>query len=81
MKKRITYMLNVSNDNNEVLRKKAVECDESSLEQTIKLVMMEAFNGEYSVEDVEDEEATPTPEERIAELEEALEMLLNGVTE
>lgn len=42
----------------------------------------EAYNGEYTIEDDGAEEThEPTDAERIAELEEALEMLLNGVTE
>lgn len=43
----------------------------------------EAHNGEYTIEDDGEPEPEPkqTPEERIAELEEALDMLLNGVTE
>ena len=41
----------------------------------------EAYNGEYTVEEVDEPEAPPTDAERIAELEEALAMLLNGVTE
>ena len=40
----------------------------------------EADNGEYTIED-DGKEPSQTPEERIAELEEALNMLLNGVTE
>ena len=42
----------------------------------------EAYDGEYTIEDDGVEESTePTQEERIAELEEALELLLSGVTE
>ena len=42
----------------------------------------EAYNGEYTIEDDGVEETTePTPEERIAELEEALELLLSEATE
>lgn len=42
----------------------------------------EADNGEYVIEDDGAEEVVePTPEERIAELEEALALLLSGVTE
>ena len=42
----------------------------------------EADNGEYVIEDDGVEEvAEPTQEERIAELEEALALLLSGVTE
>ena len=40
----------------------------------------EAYNGEYTIEDNGVEESL-TPEQRIAELEEALELLLTGVTE
>lgn len=54
-----------------------------------EIAKAEAYNGEYTIEDdgVEDE-ATPTLEERVstmeadtADLKEALEMILNGVTE
>lgn len=43
----------------------------------------EAYNGKYTVEDdgQPELEEKPTPEERIAELEEALALLLSGVTE
>lgn len=42
----------------------------------------EAHNGAYTIEDDGAEEVVePTPEERIAELEEALALLLSGVTE
>lgn len=42
----------------------------------------EAHNGEYTIDDDGEEENTePTQEERIAELEEALELLLAGGTE
>lgn len=43
----------------------------------------EAYNGEYTIEDDGQPEAEQpmTDAERIAQLEEALEMLLNGVTE
>lgn len=41
-----------------------------------------AYNGEYTIEDDGIEESKePTQEQRIAELEAALEMLLSGVTE
>lgn len=48
-----------------------------------EIAKREAYNGEYTVED----DGQPEPEqpmtdaERIAQLEEALELLLNGVTE
>lgn len=41
----------------------------------------EAYNGEYTVEDDGQPDPEPTQAERIAELEEALELLLAGVTE
>lgn len=41
----------------------------------------EAYNGKYTIDEVDEPEAQPTDAERIAELEEALAMLLNGVTE
>lgn len=42
----------------------------------------EAHNGEYTIEDDGNEETAPqTTEERIAELEEAVELILSGVTE
>mgnify|MGYP003296402933 CR=1 FL=1 len=49
----------------------------------LELAKQEAYNGEYTIaDDGEPEvEAEPTHEERIAELEEALAMLLSGVTE
>ena len=47
-----------------------------------EIAKLEAYNGEYTIEDdgVE-EEAAPTQEERITDLEEALALLLSGVTE
>ena len=48
-----------------------------------EIAKREAYNGEYTIEDdgQPDPVAEPTNEERIAELEEALDMLLSGVTE
>ena len=48
-----------------------------------EIAKQEAYNGEYTIEDDGEPEFVPqqTQEERIAELEEALAMLLNGVTE
>ena len=48
-----------------------------------EIAKKEAYNGEYTIEDDGQPEPVPqqTQEERIAELEEALEMLLSGVTE
>ena len=47
-----------------------------------EIAKREAHNGEYTIEDDGVEEThEPTDKERITELEEALAMLLNGVTE
>ena len=48
-----------------------------------EIAKKEAYNGEYTIEDDGEPEPEPkqTPEQRIAELEEALELLLSGVTE
>lgn len=48
-----------------------------------EIAKREAYNGEYTIEDdgVEEPVTDPTPEERIKELEEALALLLSGVTE
>lgn len=48
-----------------------------------EIAKKEADNGEYTVEDDGQPEpvAQPTAEERVAELEEALALLLSGVTE
>ena len=46
-----------------------------------EIAKREAHNGEYTIEDDGQPEAQQTAEERIAELEEALSMLLSGVTE
>ena len=48
-----------------------------------EIAKKEAWGGEYTVEDdgQPEPEIQPTQEQRIAELEEALDMLLNGVTE
>lgn len=49
-------------------------------EENLKLAMLEADNGDYTIEDNGQPEEQ-TPEQRIAELEEALALLLGGVTE
>lgn len=48
-----------------------------------EIAKREAYNGDYTIEDDGQPEPVPrqTPEERIAELEEALELILSGVTE
>lgn len=48
-----------------------------------EIAKREAWGGEYTVEDdgFGEPEAKPSPEERISDLESALELLLSGVTE
>ena len=48
-----------------------------------EIAKREAYNGEYTIEDdgQPEPEAQPSEAERIAELEEALAMILSGVTE
>lgn len=61
-----------------VLLEKRMAWSEAN-EETAKA---EAINGEYTVEDDGTDSAEkPTEAERIAELEEALDMILSGVTE
>ncbi len=51
-------------------------------EENLEYAKAIAANGEYTIEDDGVEEVTvQTQDERIAELEEALELLLSGVTE
>lgn len=67
-----------------VLLDKKIMCPtEFSYNANLLIAQKEAYNGEYTVEDDgQPEPETPqTQEQRIAELEEALDMLLNGVTE
>lgn len=49
-------------------------------EDAEEIAKQEAYNGEYTIED-DGQEEPQTAEQRIAELEEALELLLSGVTE
>lgn len=52
-------------------------------EDALQKAVTEAYNGEYTIEDdgYEEPGAKPSEEERISELEEALALLLSGVTE
>lgn len=58
-----------------------VHKDLSYSEEALDAANREAYNGEYEIYDDGVETSGPTPEERIKELEEALELLLSGVTE
>ena len=61
---------------------KVVECPCYAFDASYAVAKAEAYNGEVVVEDDGVEEhVEQTPEQRIAELEEALELLLTGVTE
>lgn len=66
-------------DIEQILLEKSMEWNESNEENAKR----EAYNGEYTIED--DGKPEPvveqTTEQRIAELEEAIELLLSGVTE
>ena len=75
----IKYSMRAVIDGEEVLAPVEMGWNEIN-EETAK---QEAYNGEYTIEDDGESEPVtePTPEERIAELEEALELLLSGVTE
>lgn len=57
------------------------EIETDYLESECERIKLIAYNGEYTVEDDGQPEPEATPEQRIAELEEALAMLLSGVTE
>lgn len=60
----------------------AIVCNEEYLEANEEIAKREAYEGKYTVYDHgEEEPRKPTDAERIAELEEALAMLLSGVTE
>lgn len=50
-------------------------------ENNEKIAMRESHNGKYTIEDDGYSESTPSQEERIVELEEALELLLSEATE
>ena len=66
----------------EVLTGKTITCSADVLEANLAVAQAEAHNGEYTVEDDGyEEEKELTPEERIAELEDALALILSGVTE
>ena len=69
-------------DIEQVILNKQITCADEALEDTLALVLQEACDGEYTVEDVEPESGDAlTQEERIANLEEALDLLLSGETE
>lgn len=69
-------------DIEQVILNKQITCADEALEDTLALVLQEALDGKYTVEDAEPEAGEElTQEERIADLEEALALLLSGETE
>ena len=82
-KYKIVNRANVGTEENplwhEAFYEKRIPCTE----ENEKIAKGEAYNGEYEVYDDGRPEPVvqPTDAERIAELEEALELLLSGVTE
>ena len=84
MAKIIKYkFLSCEVENKQIILDKELNCPtEADLEANLTIAQEEAYNGEYTIEDDgAPESADQTPEERIAELEDALELLLSGVTE
>lgn len=66
---------------NLILLDAEIHCkNQTQLDANLPIAKAEAYNGEYTIED-DGVEELPTDAERIAELEEALYMLLNGVVE
>lgn len=67
----------------DVILPKEIRCTADNLQANEAIAKAEAYNGEYTIEDDGAPDPIPqqSPEERIAELEEALAMLLSGVTE
>lgn len=68
----------------QIFLNKSIICPtQAILDANEEIAKKEAYNGEYTIEDdgKPEPETQPTPEERIAELEQALELLLSGATE
>lgn len=76
----IYYKMQIPSESEEVTLS---EVQLSYSESNEEIAKKEAYNGEYTIEDdgLPEPEAPHTDAERIAELEEALELLLSGVTE
>ncbi len=71
-------LLSAEIDNEQIFLEKSMGWNEVNEE----IAKQEAYNGEYTIEEdgQPEPEAQPTESERIAELEEALALLLSGVT-
>lgn len=75
--------VNHGTEENPVMEQIFINKSISWSETNEEIAKREAYNGEYTIEDDGQPEtvAEPTDAERIAELEEALALLLSGVTE
>ena len=70
-----------STEDNLILLDAEIHCkNQTQLDANLPIAEAEAYNGEYTIED-DGVEELPTDAERIAELEEALALLLSGVVE
>lgn len=81
--KKIEFLVNHKDEETgQTFTKQSCICTEEQLSINVEIVEKTAYNGEYTIEDVDEpENIQPADTERIAELEEALELLLSGVTE
>jgi hypothetical protein len=80
----IKYLYQLGEGDEQSLVEKVLGCEtEAIFLESLEIVKLESYNGEYTVVDdgQSDVEEQATDAERIAELEEALELLLGGVTE
>ena len=73
----------ISNSATDQVEQKEIlaEIESDYTEANLETALRDAYNGEYEIYDDGKPEAELTDSERIAELEEALDMLLSGVTE
>lgn len=75
--------MQIWNENEGIVDKEiVVDAKKEYSEENLEYVKTVALDGKYTIEDDGVEEVTPpTQEEQIKELQEALELLLSGVTE
>lgn len=83
IKYNLCTMVNNGTEENPVIKEILSPVEMGWNEANEEIAKREAYKGEYTIEDdgQPEPEAQQTPEERIAELEEALELLLSGATE
>ena len=81
--KKIEFLICHGNEETEQsFTKQSCICTEEQLSLNIEIVKKIAYNGQYTINDVDEpKNVQPTDAKRTAELEEALELLLSGVTE